>query len=386
MTEEELKIKEAAEANIKEIAKKSAEEAAKLEVKVVTEKAATDKAEFQRQMSEMQARIKEMQQMGVGEKQKSFNYYLEEAIKEKADEIRGLKKGSELTLTLKQAGDMSIGGNFPNGTPLIQNVNQGLIWNPYNRIWLSDLLPSATSTANSVLYPKEDGGEGAVGVWDGDGDKAQVDYNFDTHAAFFKWIAGWVQIDREMLDDISWLIAYLQQKLLISLKTAENSFILNGTADANPVEGILAEATAYNGTYTDAPSQIIDAGFGQIVEDTHDFYVPTTAILNPRDTVKIGLNKAKGSGEFDLPSGSVGFVNGKVSIGGLDTVSTTGITKGNFLVFDRNAVMFLRRINPEIRIFEDAALAKKNKIMIRIEERVTQAIFNKNAFVKGTFS
>lgn len=324
--------------------------------------------------------------MGVGEKQKSFNYYLEEAIKEKADEIRGLKKGSELTLTLKQAGDMSIGGNFPNGTPLIQNVNQGLIWNPYNRIWLSDLLPSATSTANSVLYPKEDGGEGAVGVWDGDGDKAQVDYNFDTHAAFFKWIAGWVQIDREMLDDISWLTAYLQQKLLISLKTAENSFILNGTADANPVEGILAEATAYNGTYTDAPSQIIDAGFGQIVEDTHDFYVPTTAILNPRDTVKIGLNKAKGSGEFDLPSGSVGFVNGKVSIGGLDTVSTTGITKGNFLVFDRNAVMFLRRMNPEIRIFEDAALAKKNKIMIRIEERVTQVIFNKNAFVKGTFS
>jgi hypothetical protein len=39
----------------------------------------------------------------------------------------------------------------------------------------------------------------------------------------------------------------------------------------------------------------------------------------------------------------------------------------------------------EIRMFEDAALAKKNKVMFRIEERVSMAIFNNDAIVKGTY-
>ena len=61
------------------------------------------------------------------------------------------------------------------------------------------------------------------------------------------------------------------------------------------------------------------------------------------------------------------------------------MSANNFLAFDKNAVMFLRRMNPEIRMFEDATLAKANKVMFRIEERVSMAIFNDNALVKGTY-
>jgi hypothetical protein len=35
-------------------------------------------------------------------------------------------------------------------------------------------------------------------------------------------------------------------------------------------------------------------------------------------------------------------------------------------------------------MFEDATLAKRNKIMFRVEERATLAIFNNSAIVKGT--
>jgi hypothetical protein len=45
--------------------------------------------------------------------------------------------------------------------------------------------------------------------------------------------------------------------------------------------------------------------------------------------------------------------------------------------------MFIRRMNPELRMFEDATLAKKNKIMFRIEERATVIGFNNKAIVKG---
>jgi HK97 family phage major capsid protein len=369
------------------IDKKMSEIVSKFDNVATKEEAETLKADFYKQVQELQAKLKEINQTRGTIKQKTFNENLAEAIKSNEDAIRGFRKGSpELRLTLKAVGDMSIANNFPNATPFVQEVQQGLITNPYNRVWLADLLPSATSTANSVIYPKENGGEGAVAFWDKTGNKAQVDYDLTSQSAFFKWIAGYAVVDREMLDDIVWLTGYLQSKLLIGLKTAENSLILNGTSDSstNPVIGLIASATAYDGEYTALLDMIIDAAYGQIPEKTNDFYVPTNVILHPRDIVKVGLNKASGSGEYDLPIGTVMFSNGRLSVSGLETVGTTSITKNNFIAFDRNATMFLRRMNPEIRLFEDSTLAKVNKVMFRIEERVSLAVFNGNAIVKGT--
>lgn len=319
---------------------------------------------------------------------KSFNDILAETIEANADAIRTSKKGmAELNFEMKAVGDMSIGANFPGATPFVQEVRNPMIETPYNRVWLADLLPQGTSSGNSIIYPKENGGEGAAGLWlDPAVDKPQMDFDLTSQSAFFKWIAGIVVVDREMLDDIPFLTSYLQNKMLISLKTAENSFVLNGAGGTNPVQGLLAAATAYDGTYTAAVDRIIDSGWGQIVEDTFDFYQPTTTVLTPRDAVAVGLNKAAGSGEYDLPNGSVAFANGRLTVGGLTVAPTTQIGTGNFLTFDRNAVMFVRRMQPELRMFEDAALARRNKVMFRIEERVTMAIFNNQALVKGALA
>lgn len=395
-TADEIRLE--AEQNIKNLATETTKAEFEKRVKTFTEKYDTlenkslskedfEKAEkqFKKDLAELSAHVKAFEQTEKGGKNtKSFNQNLADAIKENADAIKSFEKGSApVHIALKEVGDMSIGANFAGATPFIQEVQQNLAWNPYNRVWLADILPQATSTANSIIYPKENGQEGAVAFWDKQGDKAQVDYDFTSQTAFFKWIAGYVIVEREMLDDIDWLTGYLQQKLLIGLKTAENDFILNGTADTNPALGLLTSATVYDGTFTNPVDRIIDAGFGQIPTATNDFYQPTNVILNPRDVVKIGLNKATGSGEYDLPQNSVAFAQGKLQIAGLDTVPTTSITADNFLTLDRNAVMFVRRMNPEIRMFEDATLAKQNKVMFRIEERVAQVIFNADAIVKG---
>ena len=87
-----------------------------------------------------------------------------------------------------------------------------------------------------------------------------------------------------------------------------------------------------------------------------------------------------------MPNGSVAFANGGLTIAGLQTVPTTSQEAKNSLAFDRNAVLFLRRMAPEIRLFEDANLAKVNKVVFRIEERVSQIVFNNLALVKGTLS
>ena len=75
--------------------------------------------------------------------------------------------------------------------------------------------------------------------------------------------------------------------------------------------------------------------------------------------------------------------DGTVRIGNLRVVGTTAIPYDTFYALDTRATAFVRRLNPELRMFEDATLAKKNQIMFRIEERAALAIFNNAAIVKG---
>lgn len=318
---------------------------------------------------------------------KTFNQVLGETIKENIQAIQEFKQGDNLVMEMKAVGDMSIAANFPNSTPFNQEVRNALIQNPYDRVWLSDLLPQGSTNKGSVIYPKENGGEGGADTWvTGSGNKPQMDFDFTSQTAFVKWIAGTVIVDREMLDDIDWITSYLQSKMLISLKVAENRFILNGTEDANPVQGLLDVATAYDGAYTAAVDKIVDSAYGQIPEKTNEFYQGNTTILNVRDSVKIGLNKAVGSGEYDLPAGTVVFENGALKVAGLNMATTTQLGVNNFLTFDKTATLLINRLKPELRMFEDATLAKQNKVMFRIEERITLAIFNNLALVKGTLA
>lgn len=406
MTEEEKAAQEAAVLKAKneaqEAVKKMAQEAAKATVeenqKAVNEKLEAiekamaegvktkeDIATLNKNIAEMQARVKAISQTEKSNgKAKSFNQLLGEAIEENAEAIKSHSKGKEVSIVMKDVGDMSIAANFPTAGALIQDQQTGLIMTPYDRLSIADLLPRATSTANSVVYPKENGSEGGVAFWDKTGEKAQVDYDFTTQVAAFKWLAGIVVVDREMLDDIPWLTNYLQVKLLAGLKKAENSLILDGTSDAvNPVTGLLTAATPYDGAYTVMAEQLIDAAYGQIPEQTFDFYKGTNVVLHPRDVVAVALNKASGSGEFDLPPGSISFANGQLNVAGLQTTSTTDIDKDDFLVFDKAATMFISRMAPEIRMYDDSELAKVNKVMFRIESRASLAIFNNAAIVKG---
>lgn len=314
-------------------------------------------------------------------KTKSFNEVLKDAIEANAEQIKNLETGfGSKNLELKAVGDMSISGNFAGATALYQDARTGLLINPYERQFLGDILPGGTSTGTQIVYPKENEGEGGIDEWT-TGNKPQVDYDFSTETISFSWLAGIVVVDRAMLDDIAWLTSYLQNRLLLDLKAKENDFILNR---ANT--GLLAKATAYNGTFTNSVDRIVEASWGQIVEDTKDMHSPTHVVMKPRASVGIGLNKAVGSGEYDLPQGSVSFSNGNLQVGGLNVLSTTSMATGKFLSMDARATQFVKRMQPELRMFEDATLAKQNKLMFRIEERVALAVYNNKALVTGNLA
>jgi len=313
---------------------------------------------------------------GAIEKTKSFNEILADTIESNIEAIKNFS-GGQLKLETKAVGDMSIAANFPTATGLYQE-QRGLYVPPFEQMWLGDILPGATSGGTGIVYPERNGGEGEIDEWDGTEDKSQVDYDFIKREISFVWLAGICIIEREMLDDIPWLTSYLQNQLLLDLKTRENAFILN-----RATTGLLAKATAYDGTYTVPVERLVDAAYGQLPEDTFGQHRTTHFVMRPRATVEIGLNKAAGSQEFDLPQGTIGFSAGQLNLSGITTVATTSMAENNFLALDARATQFVKRMQPEIRMFEDAALAKRNKVMFRIEERAALAVFNPKALVKG---
>lgn len=390
---------------------KAAVDSIETQIKAIETKA--DKAEFEALQKELKqvkedlaknqewidARVIADKRGKAGAETKSFNDLLGETLERNADQIRNYRpNGGELRFDMlptekksaenevKTVGDMSISANFSTATTTYQDVRGPLIESPYNRVWVADLLPQGTSTGTQVVYPKEvgspAGSEGGVAAWtDYTQNKAQVDWDFITQTNSFTWLAGWAVVQRDMLDDIPWMTSYLQSRLLISLKTAETDFVLNG---AGSIPGLQDVASPYNGDMTNPVDRIVDAVAGQVADATSEFYQGNLVIARIRDLVtKIGLNKSGGSEEYDLPEGTVAFNNGRVDIGTIRVVGTTVIPFDTFYALDTRATMFIRRIQPELRMFEDATLAKKNQVLFRIEERATLVVFNNAAIVKG---
>src|SRR5690606_10917774 len=141
----------------------------------------------------------------------------------------------------------------------------------------------------------------------------------------------------------------------------------------------------YNGTKTIPIEIIYDAAFGQLRDN---FYNPTTIVMNSRNVVNlIALNKASGSGEYDLPPGSVLVVNGQLTLGGVPVVGAPNVPDGEFIVMDRNQTELIIRMNPEVRFFEeDRDNVPKNLVTVRAEERILPIVYDVNAVIYGSFA
>jgi len=316
---------------------------------------------------------------------KSFNDNLSEMIHEKADQLKSFASSTdkEMKLEMKAVGDMS-SANFSGSSyaNLTTDYRQQVLPLADNTVYIRDLLSKGTTQAGSITYPRHTGGEGAPTTWNAaSGAKPLIDYDFDAKTDAVQWIAGILRIPRQMLDDVQFLESFLRANLLKQLLKAENAQILNGNGTAPNLLGIRPQAQAYNGDYTNLVEQIVDAAYGQVVENGHS---SNGVVLNARDAIGIYLNKATGSEEYDVPGG-VGFVNGRLTIAGLTVVQmpTDQLASGDFLVGDFNAAQLVTRLNPEIRFFEqDIDNVQKNMITVRIEERVALPVYYPNAFVK----
>lgn len=326
------------------------------------------------------------------EQQKSFNALLAEGIEKGWSEIEKFKKsrkGASFTLDLnggmetKAPGVMTITNNVTDAGAYFTTVLPGIRVLPNRKVHMRQILPLGTMTGSTLTYMREVGGEGDLAPWavgDGTVAKPQLDRDFIEVTVDAEYIAGWLRVSRKMLDDMAAFRSYLQMRLMEMYLKVEDAQILNGNGTSPQLEGLLTVATPATSTTGPNIERIVRA-IAQL--ETSD-YTATGIILHPAAYYDIALNKATGSGEYDLP-GIVVIQNGQLFVAGVPVYKTTAIDVDTYLVgdFEMGAQLFIRE-QPEVRFFEeDANNVTLNLITVRIEGRVALAIYRAEAFVTG---
>lgn len=323
---------------------------------------------------------------------KSFAKSLFDSITENHNALKEVGGSTSKLIQLKDMGFEDFNGY----DIFTRDVQNRVIPTKEEAFHVRQILGSGTTSGDTVYYPKATGKTGSgPDVWDYDKDtitdtvaKPDFEMTFDNVSAPVKWIAGILRVPRQMLDDLSWLRSYISTYAPIELLKAEDDQIINGDGLGLNLSGLIENAAAYSAgdpSYINI-ERIIDAAWGQMGVANQD--TPTNVLLNPRDIVSIILNKATTSGEYNLPLGAVGVVNGQLSIAGLTVNKTNKITAGNFLVGDfMRGANLVTRMAPQLRAFEqDRDNVQKNLITFRIEERIALPIFYDDAFVYGALS
>jgi len=315
---------------------------------------------------------------------KGFNATLADAIEQNGDSLaklaRGEQKRSSFILDTKAVGTMTEAVNLT-GDITRQYANQVYAL-PSRKVHMRSLLPIGTINQGLFTFPYESGGEGDPAAQTQGSSKAQVDFDITMKDAAAQYIAGYVRISRQMLDDIPAMTSFLQSRLLEKYLVAEDAQILSGNGSAPNLQGILPVATAATGAATVDVEQLVQA----IAQLETSNYSATGILVNPTDWAAI-MNTKNTNAAYSLPASTVVTTDGSVSIAGIPLYKSTAIAVDKFVVGDWSMgaqIMQNQGISVQFSEF-DADNFTKNMITVRVEARIALPIYYAGAFIYGDF-
>lgn len=330
-----------------------------------------------------------LQGKGIGAQEtKSFGDVLSKAITDASDDIAKFerKETKSLILELKAVGDMST-ANVTGGNRYGQIMRDGIIMNPNRKVHMKDILPGGTiGPGNSFTFMRENGvGEGNPAPVAEGALKPQFDLDLIEATVQVETIAGWMRISRKMLNNVPGMISYLQARLPEKFQRVLDAQILYGNGTTPNLKGIL---TAGNFVASDASAAapLIEKIINDIsdLEDTYERDA-NGILLRPKDYYSFFLNKAAGSGEYDLPQGVTLGVDGVMRILGIPVYASTAINSPDYVVGDFNmGAQLLTQEGMRIEFFDqDGTNVRENKVTVRIEGNYALPVYGPDYFIKG---
>lgn len=276
--------------------------------------------------------------------------------------------------------------------PLVPADRQaGIIMPGLRRLTIRDLLPQIRTTSNLIEFcrelvftnnaaPQYDNtspdphAEGAA--------KAESNITFELATAPIIVIAHWIGASRQVLGDAPQLAGYIDSRLEYGLKLEEEDELLNADGTAGQLNGLMNQATAFNGGNTNATA--LDTLLRAFLQVSLAYYESSGVVLHPTDWHNIVMLKdTTGRYLFADPQSMA-----QPRVWGKPVVATPSQTLGQFLTgaFDLACSIYDRE-DVSIRVSDQHSdFFTKNLVAILCEERVGLAVYRPAALVKGAVS
>lgn len=346
-------------------------------------KAIDDISVLVKDWAEMEKLVKQGRFAAPGTEGKSFNEAFAIATKENADKIVNLKKGDNLMIELK---DMTFGNAFTSAGASVTYVKPGIIELPKRKLHLRELLQGGGMGNKSTFdYVKEITGTGSIANAAEGATKSQFGLKLQEASVYAEWIAGFLKISRNMLDDVEGMTTFLQSRLPELLLRQEDTQILNGSGVRPNLLGIqsVGNYTAGAAAVTNRAETLINA-IAQLENLDRE---ANGILISISDWYTLWLYKAATSGEYTLPVNLIEKVGNQMYVAGVPVYRSTAQTFSDYLVGDWTmGANLVTREPARVEFFvEDGTNVQSNQVTVRIEERVALPVYGSDYFIFGNF-
>jgi len=347
-------------------------------------KLATDFKAMVDDWADMERLVKEGRFAANGTEGKQFHEAFSIAAKENADKLANLKKGETLRIDLK---DMTFGNAFTTAGASVTYVRPGIIELPKRKLHIRELLPGGGMGNKSTFdFVKEITGSGSPIAPTAEGAlKPQFGLALTETSVRAQWIAGFMKMSVNLLDDVEGMTTFLQSRLPEKLLRVEDEQILDGNGVGSNLLGLqsVGNFTAGAAAVTNRAETLVNA-ISQLENLDRE---ANGILLNPADWYTLWLYKAATSGEYTLPVNLVERVGGQMFIAGVPVFRSTAERALDYLVGDWTmGANLITREPARVEFFrEDGTNVQTNQITVRIEERIALPVYGNDYFIYGSF-
>jgi HK97 family phage major capsid protein len=219
--------------------------------------------------------------------------------------------------------------------------------------------------------------------------KPENSLTFTSLSEKVRLIATWIPATKQVLDDMTELLGFIQSSLPYYVDKEEELQLLAGDNTGENLHGLLPQAAAFNTALLPSAAKgwtridVLGAAIQQINAAME--IDPTFAVLNVNDWWAVVLTKDS-FGRYIL--GDPQSLT-RPRVFGLDIVPTTSIAQGTFLVGSGSPVAAEIRDRQEMQVeisTEHSDYFVRNLVAIRAEKRLALITKRPNSFVTGTFT
>lgn len=322
---------------------------------------------IQTQIAEMKAQEGRFS-AGENPNEKKAAVIIADAFEEHFAELKSVRKGNGQKIDMKAAGTMTAAANLTGN--VIATYDNLVAVRGRRRINIRDLIPVINSATGRWIFYRQNTpvGEGSVTFQSAPGaTKPQLDYDLTEVVVNATFMAGWVLIEKSMMQDLPFLQNFVANELVEDFKRAES-----GAYFGQLTAGAAGDGTTASTVYAEKIIDWIATLMG------NDWYA-NAIVTTPANWASVLKTKPN---DYSVPGGIQIASDGTVLFCGIPLIAQNNIAAGKTLVGDFTQAAILQAEGMSVDFFEqDGTNVRQNLITARIEARTALVNRRPDAFI-----